>query len=233
MIPIHDGFFSIREVGMSLGLNINQVQSYRKRAQRDPLLSSVACTRKITTNGGIQSAILLPLNYLPIFLGSINRSTLNDFQYQNLITLYNWTTTSDFSSRKADSPIYTSEKLLEDDLYPIGQLEDVIFTGRQVPYPFGIIDIEGIDSNGTRTLIELKKDHEEDSLIDQCINYRDSFRSLGEEVRVLIIAYDCSRILDRATSLEFECYEYERKLSIRKAGHNYEYATDPAFTRQV
>jgi len=216
-IIIHEkNFIGIKQVCYWIGLTRSQGDRQIKNIKVDPLLQRGIRISTINTNGGPQTSLLLELKYLPVWIATINRKCLNEEQFTKLISLYNWVTSEEFEEMKVEGSIYTSEKLLEDDLYSEGGLGNIRFTGRQIRYEFGRTDIEGIDDTGKKVILELKKYKEDSLLIEQCIHYAKSFKEKGIDVRMVIVAYDCSGIKEECEKLGFECYEYKRKLTLNK-----------------
>lgn len=211
-----NNYISIRWTCEWIGLSVGQRRSELRRVGKDPLLSRGCNFFSIMTNGGIQRSLFLNVNYLPIWLSSLNRKVLNADQYGKLIRLINFTMSVNFDELKQQGSYYESERLLEDEIDSYGELFNIKIVGRQLSYNFGRVDLLGKDENDKLVVFELKRNTERD-VIEQCVMYKNGFKNeFGEDVRIIIIQSDCSEIIDKANEYGFECYEYIRKLKFKR-----------------
>ncbi len=199
-----------------IGLTKDQKDRQVKNVQSDLVLKN-GC-RKFKPGAFDDNNVTLGIEfkYLPIWLSKINPKSLKLEEYSKVTKLLNWSLSEDFDVLKTPAKIYTFESELRDELFTIGYFNDIRITSKEVKYDFGRIDLEGVDSKGTKCVIELKRYKDYDDIISQCLKYRNGFKKMNISPRIIICMYNCNNILKKAIKNGFECYEYKRELKINK-----------------
>lgn len=203
------------------GLSINQINNYVARIKDDvflkdfSILHNVAC---IEGGRAIQNrkTRLLQFKYLIIWISYINRNSLKKEQLDNIIKIYNFCLNIDIKHYIDNSKVYSYESLFRDEIFEIGYFDNIRIIDKEVTCDFGRIDLIGLDENNNKTIIELKRFNNYNDLIEQCLKYKNGFLNMGEDIRIIICAYDCSDFIEDASKCGFECYEYKRNLSVKK-----------------
>ena len=217
-------YLGVRKACLDIGLNENQAMRQVKNINKDLVLQKGIKFLKLNHQEGNRKVnrkiFCLNIEYLPIWLSSINRKSLTKEQYKNIVELLNWCLSEDFDNLKTPAKIYSFESELRDEIYNDGYFNDIKITGKEISYDFGRIDLEGIDTNNNKYVIELKRYKEYNDVISQCIVYKQGFKKLGQDVKIIICQYDCANIIKEANKYGFECYEYKRDLRLNKVGKN-------------
>ena len=209
-------FIGVKETCKRIGLTERQSKYQVERINSMIVLKNGIKIFSCFTNGGLQQALGLKVKYIPIWLSSIRLDALNNLQYKNIINIINWCMGVDFDNFKKPTKIYSFESELRDEIYDYGYFKNVKITGKEIVYDFGRVDLEGIDKNNNKYIIELKKYKDYDDVISQCKRYKNGFKQLGQDIHIIICQYDCSDIKEEAERYGFECYEYKRELKIHK-----------------
>ena len=211
-------YILIKQTCLNIGLTDGQAQGQVKSVQKDLIMNKGWMVIEYPTKGGLQKCTSLAIDYLPIWLSKINTKSLTKLQYKNIVEIINWSLSSEFDNFKTHTKIYSFESELRDEIYNEGYFENIRITGKEIVYDFGRTDLEGIDLENNKYIIELKRYKDYKDVIEQCKKYKKGFKKLGQDIHIIICQYNCSDIKNEALKNGFECYEYKRQLILDKVG---------------
>ena len=211
-------YVRVSEIGEDIGLSVDQIKRQYKNLQKDPLLKHSLIKLPTETNGGIQEVYHINVNAVGVWLSGVNRNSLSECQYYNLIKIINYVTNSDFSKLKLPSNEYEWEGQLRDDIFSLGFFNDYELIGKEKQYNFGRVDIIARDKNGKNIFIELKKKKNYNNVIQQCLDYQLNFRKYyNEDVKIVICTLDNDEsFLEEAKFYDFEVYKYKREIKLER-----------------
>ena len=215
-VKAEDGkvYLGVKKACLDIGLSENQCKSEIKKVQEDPLLSLYSKKLKVENYEGTRviqnrECVCLELKVIALWLASINRKSLNQEQYSNIIKLINWSISSDFEEYKYESKIYTFESLLRDEILENQGFSDILITDKEVVHQYGRTDLEGIDTNGNECCIELKKNVCFTDTKDQLMKYKNS----KDFDRVIYVANQIDDDFEEWCNYNgIECFTYNRNL---------------------
>lgn len=78
-------YVSIKSICDNLGMSKNQADTQVRKIRNDELLKGASKLSHLCTNGGIQEALMIELDYLPIWLAKINPARFNNELKSKLI----------------------------------------------------------------------------------------------------------------------------------------------------
>src|SRR5699024_3724955 len=165
-------YVAVRWVSKGIGLTTDQAKRQVKNIREDIILKQGAKFLNVETTGGMQRVLHLEVKYLPIWLSSINRKSLTNEQYTNLIELINWTLSTNFDTYKHSSNKYEWEALLRDEIFDSGYFGNYEVIDKEVTHDYGIIDLLAKDKKDHLIGIELKKDKNYNDVVLQCQNHK-------------------------------------------------------------
>lgn len=211
-------YVGVKWVAEGIGLSDGQINNERKKIQSDLVLSKGIAFIQRETKGGIQNTMHLEINYLPIWLSKINTKSLNNEQYESLMSLLNYCLSEDFIEFKIPTKTFQWEGELRDEIYEIGYFNDYKIIDKEVTYPFGRIDLLAEDNDENTIIIELKKDKNYNDTIQQCVSYKNNFKEMyDKDVKIVICALDNNEgFIEQAKRNAFEVFYYRRELKLNK-----------------
>lgn len=207
-------YCSCRDIILYIGMTVGQYERETRRLKSDKLLSQYVIKTKLKSNGGVQDTLCVCKKVIPMWICRINVNLLEDKHIEKINSLCIDTIAIPYDYVSCDEEIiYNAESKLRDEIFSIGSFEDIKITNKEVTYEFGRIDLFGIDIDGFKCCIELKKQSHFGDTKDQLIKYKASC----EFDRVIYCAYEVDVDFFNWCKLNnIECYTYKRKLVLHK-----------------
>lgn len=185
----------VKEVCKCLKLTKSQTNTEKNRMNKDTFLKTQSKMldviyskneNKILTN----KTICVAADCFCPWVLKMDILSINDYAYSIIRMVINKAVGSNMVPEERSIPKNTfhKEKLLQNKIKNMGEINDIKIIDEEVRYDFGRIDLLGIDGEGKRVCVELKKDGEFDDTKEQLLRYKNS----NQFDRVLYIAHKIS-----------------------------------------
>lgn len=185
----------VKEVCKYLKLTKSQTNTEKNRMNKDfflrtqsKMLDVIYCKNdnKVLSN---KTICIAADSFCPWIL-KMDLPSLNDYAYSVIRSVINKAVGSNIIPKERNIPkdIFHKEKMLQNKIKSMGEINNIKIIDEEVRYNFGRIDLLGVDGLGKRVCIELKKDGEFDDTKEQLLRYKNS----DKFDRVIYIAHKIS-----------------------------------------
>ena len=203
-------YFKIKDIVDYIGFSKGIYDRLIKNINNDIILKNYVIKDFVNTNGGRQKSTLMIFDKLYMLLCKISTCSFsNDEQIKRYNVLLEYSSGLKNYISFDNRPIYSYESNMRDEIYNNGKLQDIRIIDKEKEYDFGRIDLFGIDINGLKCCIELKKYTSYNYLKDQLLKYVESM----EFDRVIYVGYEIdSELIDFCKNNKIEVLTYKRSI---------------------